>query len=87
MKNLAKFIEANPLLVLGLAAGVIGAAWISMRDAKGFGADIGAAVVDTVIGAASGAGKAATDAANNPDINPLQPVGSWLGRTIYDLTH
>ena len=26
-------------------------------------------------------------AANNPKINPLQPVGAWFGTTLYDLTH
>lgn len=27
------------------------------------------------------------DAANNPGINPLQPARSWLGGTLYNLTH
>lgn len=27
------------------------------------------------------------DAANDPNINPLQPAGAWLGGAIYNLTH
>lgn len=33
------------------------------------------------------ASTAIVTAANDPNTNPLQPFGSWLGRTLYDLTH
>jgi len=33
------------------------------------------------------AGGGVIAAANNPNINPLQPVGAWLGDAIYNLTH
>ena len=40
------------------------------------------------IGAASqNAATAIVAAANDPAINPLQPLGSWLGGQIFDLTH
>lgn len=46
-----------------------------------------AGAVKAVMGVATGAGSAVADAANNPDINPLQPFGAWLGGKLFDLTH
>lgn len=40
--------------------------------------------IPAAVGAAS---NAVVNAANNPSINPLQPVGAWLGGAIYNLTH
>ena len=50
------------------------------------GEDVGKAAAGVVTGFVGGIGGAVADAANNPDINPLHGVGSWIGRTIYDWT-
>lgn len=62
---------------MGLANGLVA----SVGDALGVPrpADVAAAggrVVDRVVAAA-----------NNPDVNPLQPFGAWLGSAIYDVIH
>lgn len=76
---------------LHIAGGVLTLAalvWLLQKGkAEQLGAAAGSAAVGAVIGVVSGAGGAVVDAANNHDINPLQPVGAWLGGTIYDMTH
>lgn len=81
-----------PLQVqIGIGAGVVVLAavfWLTRKgNAKAAGEAVGGAAVDAVVGVAHGAGSAVVEAANNPDINPLQPFGAWLGGQIYDFTH
>lgn len=63
--------------------------------AKNAGTAAGSAVVDLGLGFVAGVNDTlgiprTTDvinAANNQNINPLQPAGAWVGTTIFDLTH
>lgn len=75
-----------------LAAGAVvlgGAVWWLTRPgrAANLGASMGGAAVDLITGTVSGAADATVKAANDPSINPLQPLGSWIGGAIYDYTH
>lgn len=61
--------------------------WLARKgNAASVGAAVGGAAVDLITGAVSGVADA-TVAAANSDSNPLRPVGSWIGTTIYDATH
>lgn len=72
------------LYMAGGAVALIGLAWLMQSgNAAKIGQAIGGAVVDMAGGLATGVG----EGLNNPDINPLQPFGAWMGGTIYDLTH
>lgn len=74
---------------------IIGALiFLKTTSGKAVGTQIAGAVsglVGGLIGSASdtvaGVGQEIATAANDPSLNPLQPFGSWLGGTIYDLTH
>lgn len=74
--------------------------WFSKKgNAAGVGASLGGAAVDLVYGTTLGVVGAVNTAlgipttsqviaaANDLGKNPLQPFGSWLGTSIYDLTH
>lgn len=89
-------IDRDAKIIAGGAL-VIGALvwWLTRKgNAASAGNAIGGAAVDLITGVATGAAEAVggvaanvASAANDPSINPLQPVGSWIGTTIYDLTH
>ncbi len=71
---------------LGNAAGgaVAGAA---VGLVAGINDALGIPRTSDVINAAGGAVDKVVAAANNPDVNPLQPFGSWLGGAIFDVFH
>lgn len=89
----------TPGLPVLIGGGVVLAAlalfWLTRKGmASNVGDALGGAAVDLVTGTIGGVahgvldvGNAGVAAANDPSINPLQPVGSWLGTTIYDYTH
>ena len=82
-----KFIEDNPVLVGGLLAVGIAAIWIATRGAKQAGKDIGGGAVNLAWGAGTGAVDAVVKNANDQASNPLYGFGSWVGGTIYNVTH
>ena len=76
--------------LIGGAVVLVGiAAWWFTRkgSAASVGNAIGGAAVDLITGTIGGVATGVATAANDPSINPLQPVGVWLGGTVYDLTH
>lgn len=64
---------------------VKGAAAVASGD--WLGASVYLPAPQFVAAAAQNASTAIVKAANDPNTNPLQPFGAWLGRSIYDLTH
>lgn len=75
-------------LYIYIGAGALALSWLLSRgNAAALGSAAGGAAVDLVVGVVGGAGGAVAAVANNPSVNPLQPVGSWIGVTIYDLFH
>lgn len=89
-------IKPLHLYIAGGALALAAVVWLMQKGkAEQLGAAAGGAVVGAAMGVVAGVNDAlgiprtadVIDAANNPDINPLQPVGAWLGGTIYDLTH
>lgn len=93
-------ITTDMKLIAGAAVVAGLALWWFARNgnAKSVGTAVGGAAVDlitgTVVGVAQAVGGVAANvsnatvaAANDPSVNPLQPFGSWLGQTAYDLTH
>lgn len=85
-----------------IVAGVVGWIVTKIMDkatapgaAGAAGVAVGSAAVDLTMGVIAGVNDTlgiprTTDvlnAANNPDLNPLQPFGAWLGGTIYDVIH
>lgn len=81
-------IKPLHLYLAGGALALAALVWLMQKGkAEQLGAAVGSAAVGAVVGVVSGVGGAVVDAANNPEINPLQPVGAWIGGTIYDLTH
>lgn len=88
--------------LIGGAVVVAGLAlwWIARKDnAASIGVSLGGAAVDLAAGTALGVVKGINDAlgvpttsqviaaANDPNVNPLQPFGAWLGGKVYDWTH
>lgn len=72
----------------GVVLVVLAAIWLTRKgNAAALGASVGGAAVDLVTGVAGGVAGGVADAANNPDMNPLQPFGAWIGGGLYDLTH
>lgn len=62
--------------------------WLTRKGAaESAGAAVGGAAVDLVTGVVGGVAGGVADVANNPDTNPLQPLGAWIGGTFYYLTH
>lgn len=47
----------------------------------------GQAVGEAAVGAPSAIVGGAIDAAGDPSVNPLYPIGAWLGSTVYDVLH
>lgn len=80
-------VSNNPVLVGGALIVGVAVLWLATRGAKQTGKDIGGGAVDFVFGTVSGAAGAVTDNLNDPEINPLHGMGTWLGGKIYDWTH
>ncbi|MDO9011324.1 MAG: hypothetical protein Q7U78_05890 [Gallionella sp.] len=88
-------VSKNPVIVGAVVLGILGALWLAKQgSAAKVGANIGGAAVDLTLGLIGGVNDAlgvprtsdVIAAANNQKINPLQPVGAWIGTTLYDLT-
>lgn len=81
-------LTQNQIILVGGVLLIAAVSWLLKNvNAARLGESLGSAAVGAVVGTASGAAGAVADAANNPNINPLHPVGTWIGGTIYDLTH
>lgn len=85
--NIQKMAINNPVLVGGVLIGGGLLIWLTMRGAKGMGADIGGGAVNLAVGAVQGAGNAVVDNALNPEVNPFYDVGTSLGGWLFDVTH
>lgn len=81
-------LTQNQIILVGGVLLIAAVSWLLKNgNAARLGEALGSAAVGVVVGAASGAAGAVADAANDQNINPLQPFGKWIGGTIYDLTH
>jgi len=85
--KIPSIVANNPVLVGGVIIVAVAAVWLSLRGAKGMGKDIGGGAVDLVFGTVSGAGGKVVDNLSAQDTNPLYGFGSWVGTSIFDLTH
>lgn len=84
MKN----ISAPVLIGGGVVLAALGLWWITRKGtAASVGEAAGTAAVDLVAGVVGGVAGGVADVANDPSMNPLEPVGAWVGSTFYDLTH
>ena len=98
-----KLPSQSTVMVVGGVIGIAAVGWFVSRildrlSADGaltnIGANVGSGVVDLSMGVLGGVNDAigiprtsdVVDWANSSS-NPLQPVGAWIGGTLYDLTH
>jgi hypothetical protein len=87
MSAVANMIKTNPMLAAGATVALVAVVWLTLRGAKGMGADIGGGAVNLAVGVVSGAGNAVVDNALDPSVNPFYEVGTGLGGWIYEITH
>jgi hypothetical protein len=80
-------IKNNPVIVGGALIGLGALAWLTLRGAKGMGADIGGGAINLGVGVVSGAARAVKDNALDPSVNPFYDVGTGLGGWLFDITH
>lgn len=88
MKSQALIIGAVALAIIGVVV------FLKTTTGKAVGEQIGGAVsglvgslTESAMDTIAGVGNDIAVAANDPGINPLADFGSWLGVTIYDVTH
>jgi len=75
------------LYIGGGVLALLAVVWLMQKGtANKVGVAAGSAVVGAAIGVVSGAANTVVDSANS-DSNVLKPLGSWIGGTIYDITH
>lgn len=74
-------VKDGLILAIVLGVGIVG--FIAARKVLGIAAN----PVQSIVNAGSAVSSAVVTAANNPDVNPLQPAGQSLGQTIYDVFH
>lgn len=82
--KIPSILSNNPVLVGGVLIVGVAALWLSLRGAKGMGKDIGGGAVDMVFGTVAGVTGAVGENLNDPSVNPLHGVGTWVGGTVYD---
>lgn len=75
----------NPYVLIGVAAVIVAGVIFFLKTTSGKA--VGAEVAGVVTGFVGGVGTAVADVANDPSINPLADFGTWLGGSIYDVTH
>lgn len=75
----------KPELIIGaVAVAVIGIIFFLKTTT---GAAVGKNLGDGVVNFIGAIGGGIADVATDASINPLEPFGTWLGGTIYDVTH